>query len=846
MSYFVQNNSKYWNVDIWLEMGAQTYLPIEILDYVETHAPPQESPFGISQRELAKALGYHPCSMSRPLASLVGDGYLIESRGLVREGVRRQLTYRITEPGRTHLRRETREVPLLSGEIPPPPHPFLGRKDELTQLADFAKEGGGITFVDGAPGMGKTALVSRHLRSVKRGRIPFWFTVRPASSPRQFVGALTHALSSLGAQQLSYYAQLPRSPVAREVADLVARSLAERPLAAVIDDVQMAGTDMKDFLSAFTRFLVSRGDHLFYLVSQVEPAFDVEGVSVHRLTIGGLDRVAAHDLTDRRGGLADRFESVYQASLGSPLLLELAVSNPEVEANALTLPTAVVGRLSLEDIRAVLPVALANEPIPIAFASEIEGTPVDRLMELERMGVLHRTLQGRVEVLQVVKTALLARASAPDECEAHARLAVFYSRSHRPDAVRERFLHLVEGEFWRPAAQLLVQQETTLLRLGYSETLRNALRHLSNVLPRGQSRVHVLQVEATLLRLHSDYSDAISTLRRAISESDREPRTTGECLLSIAELYIRLHQVDEAQKEYEVARQIGPVSRRLKAYLLLTEARLAQARGEDRAAQTRYEEAFDLCRKVRARDLALESIAGWSRLAEIHSGPEGAPRLVADALPEARQAGRMDIAFNLQIVRARAYVRLGEYELAEVELRTIRSEAEALGYMSQLTYALSGLASLASDAGRWVEAVDFAKQASTLAERLGNDFVLGHSLALLCATKNRQALAVGDPTSSLVDDAIGDGERSLEVLGKLPPSDSLALANAYLSEAYVGRRDLTNAAQYFNKAVELAEQLQLPWIKEKILAELKSKVFPDSQDSSSSTTKPADAVSGTT
>ncbi len=806
-------------------MGAQTYVPIEILDYVETHAAPEESPFGISQRELAKALGYHPCSMSRPLGSLVDEGYLVKNRGLVREGVRKQLTYRITEPGRTRLRRETREVPLLAGEIPPPPHPFLGRREELAELGSFAK-GGGITFIVGAPGMGKTALISRHLRSVKRGRIPFWFTVRPASSPRQFVGALTHALSNLGAQQLSYYAQLPRSPVAREVADLVARSLGDRPLAAVIDDVQMAGPDMKDFLASFTHYLASRGDHLFYLVSQAEPAFQVDGVPAHRLSIGGLDRVAAHDLTDRRGGLADRFERVYQATLGSPLLLELAVSNPDVEADATTLPTAVVARLSSDDVRAILPVALANEPIPLAFASDIEGIPVERLMELERMGVLHRTLQGRVEVLQVVKTALLARAGAPDVRGAHSRLAQFYSRSHRPDAVRERFLHLVEGESWKSAAQLLAQQETTLLRLGYSETLRNALRHLSNVLPRGQVRVHVLQVEATLLRLHSDYSDAISTLRRAISESDREPRTTGECLLSIADLYIRLHQVGEARKESESARQIGPVSRRLQAYLLLTEARLAQASGEDRVAQIRFEEAFDLCRKVRARDLALESIAGWSRLAEIHSGPEGAPRLIADALPEARQAGRMDIAFNLQIVRARAYVRLGQYQLAEVEMRTIRSEAEALGYMSQLTYALSGLASLASDAGRWTEAVDFAKQASVLAERLGNDFVLGHSLALLCATKNRQALADGDPTSTLVEDAIADGERSLEVLGKMPPSDSLALANSYLAEAYVGRHDGAKAAHYYNRAVELADELQLPWIKEKLLAEVKPKVFP--------------------
>ena len=57
-------------------MGLQTFLPIEILDYVETHEPSADTVYGISQRELAKALGYHPCSMSRPLNQLVRDGLL--------------------------------------------------------------------------------------------------------------------------------------------------------------------------------------------------------------------------------------------------------------------------------------------------------------------------------------------------------------------------------------------------------------------------------------------------------------------------------------------------------------------------------------------------------------------------------------------------------------------------------------------------------------------------------------------------------------------------------------------------------------------------------------------------
>jgi DNA-binding MarR family transcriptional regulator/tetratricopeptide (TPR) repeat protein len=645
-------------------MGAQTYLPVEILDYIETHAPPEEAPYGISQRELAKALGYHPCSMSRPLATLTTDGLLDSRRGLVRDGQRRQLTYRITEQGRLRLKRETKEVPLLSGEIPPPPHPFLGRHDELEQLASFSRSGGAVTFVDGPPGMGKTALVSRHLRRIKRGRIPFWFTIRPASSPRQFVYALSHSLSFLGAPQLAYYAQLPRAPVAREVADLTARALAGRSLAAVIDDVQQAGTDMRGFLSEFTRALLRSAEHQFYFVSQEPPLFQSDSTNAHHLTIGGLDRAAAHDLTDRQGGLADRFESVYQSSLGSPLLLRLAVSNPGVEVDASTLPTVVVGRLSVEEVNGVLPVALANEPLPLTFVGESPHLSPGRLNELAKTGLLHRTGQGRVEMLQVVREALLRRANPPDERRAHSRLANFYARSHRPEAVRERFLHLVSAEEWRPAGQLLIQQERVILRLGYSETLRNSLRHLASVLPRGQSKVRVLMIEASLLRAHSDYNDALQSLRRAITEAAGEPKTTAECGLLAVELLLRMQQVDVAKHELETAKTIGPVTRRLHAFFELSEGRLEESSGAPFRAQSHYQEAFELARRTRNIDLELESIAAWSRVVELQSGHDVALKLISEALPEARQAGRLDIVLNLLLARARAYAMTGREELA--------------------------------------------------------------------------------------------------------------------------------------------------------------------------------------
>jgi tetratricopeptide (TPR) repeat protein/DNA-binding MarR family transcriptional regulator len=801
-------------------MGGQSFLPTEILDYIETHAPPEGSPYGVSQRELAKSLGYHPCSMSRPLEDLVESGLLSCKRGPVRDGLRKQLVYRLTEQGKIRLSRETKRVPLLAGAIPPPPNPFIGRRDELDRLADLSREGGTVVLIDGAPGMGKTALVSRHVRSAKRGRIPFWFTVRPASSPRQFVSALSHALSFLGTPQIAYYSQLPRPPVAREVADLVARALGDRELVAVIDDFQMADPNLRTFLSEFASdFSKGRNDQI-YVVGQDTPKFADSTLRTARLTVGGLDRAAAHDLTDRKGGLAERFESVFQSTLGSPLLLQLAVSNPGVEADAATLPGRVVERLSHEDIRSLLPIAVSNEPLPLRFVSESTGMSQSRLDETIRIGVVQKTAQGRVEILQVVRAALLGRVSSQDEKSAHLTLSEFYAGSRQPEAIRERFLHLVAAEAWRVAAQVLVQQERNVLSLGYSETLRDALRKLTLALPRSPSRVKVLLIEGTILRHHSDYEEAIRTVRQAIEDSRGEPKITCEGLLTIVELLTRLRRVDEAVSELKEAERIGPITRRLQVFLVLSRARIVQAQGDIHAARTEFQEAFELAKRFRVTDLALEGIAGWSRLEELEGGPEPALKIIASALPEARQAGRTDIAFTLRLIRARAYMRLGQNSVAEEEMRLVRSEAESLGYLNQLMYSLSGLAATSIQGSHWVETKMYATQAIALAERLRNDMVLGHTLALLAGGELRQADDNPSAKSDLIRDSVLHGERSVQVLSKVPPSESLGLAHAYLGESYLASGERGKAVEQYTQSIDVLEGLKLFWLRDAIRAEL--------------------------
>jgi tetratricopeptide (TPR) repeat protein len=792
---------------------AKTYVLTEILDYVGTHAA-EGSPFGISQSELSRSLGYHRCSMSRPLSTLVRNHHLTAQRGLVRGGARKQIVYRLTQEGRQLLQVQTRDVPMLSADLPVPPRPFLGRREELRQLAVYSREPGTVIGVQGGPGMGKTALVAHHLRRLKRGRVPFWFTIRAGSSPRHFLEAISHALSQLGASQLAYYAQVPGAPSGREVASLALRALGEYSMLAVIDDTQVAAPDMRKFLSDFIAAVVSEGKGLFFLVGQEPPFLPPDGPAIQRLVIGGLDRASAHELTDRQGGLADRFEEVYQSSLGSPLLLQLAVKTPGVAAEAGKLPQAVVARMANEEAAALLPVAIANEPLPVTFLTEFGGIPPARVAELTQVGILHPTREGRVELLESIRKALIIKVGDL-EMEAHRQLASFYGRSHRAPAVRERFLHLVAGESWRAASDLLGQSSGVILSLGYSLALREALVHMVLGMPPGGGRMRALRVEAQLLRYHSEYTEAIQVLRRAIVDAGDDEKVVAECLLEISELYVRLRQVDDAKGVLEEARALGTPTNRLRIQVQFADARLVEASGDLTKAQSMFSEAFEAAKRARQPELALDSLAAWSRLSSLGGDQQEALRMVQAGIPEARLSGRMDIVFNLMLVRARAYAETGRAELAEVEMRIIRSEAEQLGQLNQLTYTLSGLAGMAVAGERWEEAIDLARQANNLAERLGNEIVLGHTLAIM---------ASGEMRRGQLDLAREHGERAVRVLSRLPPSDTLVLAHGYLSEVYISLSEAELARREYELAAELATSMGMAYWRDQMERELKAKI----------------------
>ena len=252
-----------------------------------------------------------------------------------------------------------------------------------------------------------------------------------------------------------------------------------------------------------------------------------------------------------------------------------------------------------------------------------------------------------------------------------------------------------------------------------------------------------------------------------------------------------------------------------------------EARGDLTTAQRTYEEVFETAQRLHLVDLELESIQRWSRLATIGGDRATALRVIDEALPEAREAGRLDIVLNLLLTRSRAYSEIGQLGNAKADLSQVRDEAETSGYLYFLASANSGLCAVSAEDHQWREATTFGRQACAQAERLGNDTLLGHSLGLLCGCAYREAAAAETSPADrvrLLDEALAYGQRGVNILEKLPPSDSLVLIQSYLAELYIESGLAKEAQEHLDEANRIASALGMTWYKERMDNEIRPRL----------------------
>jgi eukaryotic-like serine/threonine-protein kinase len=418
--------------------------------------------------------------------------------------------------------------------------PFVGRRGELDTLrralADCRRRGVAV-FVQGASGLGKTALVRRFLddvadqalllegRCYERESVPYKLLDTVVDSLATALVAFESAdVDAVMPRELPSLARL--FPVLRRVprvAELVANAptppdplelrqrafgalrymlsrLARRRMVIVsVDDLHWGDADSAVFLAdavhhpeaAVLFVFAHRPEDDAGVIEQIRrPAAGGRGADLRDIVLGPLADSDARHLVRELTGADARVDQIVPQAGGSPLLLtELARStDPTAGATATVegVVTARAIRLPLDAQALLVAISVAGGPIPLAVAASAAGLTGGHtqaaLLSSERLARMRR-IAGRtaIEPAHDHVPRAIAGALEPEALRAwHAALATAYgeAQADNPDVVVEHWL--AAGDPARAAAYAIpaaAQAETALAFRRAAELYELALQH---------------------------------------------------------------------------------------------------------------------------------------------------------------------------------------------------------------------------------------------------------------------------------------------------------------------------------------------------------------------------------
>lgn len=328
---------------------------------------------------------------------------------------------------------------------------------------------GGVLVITGEPGVGKTMLLDhatecatgmgllRAAGSEPEREIPFGAlhqVLRPALDrideiPAPQAQALSAALA------LRPGATGDRFAVGAATLSLLCRFAEDRPVAVLLDDLQLFDRPSADALAFAARRLVADPIVLLATSRSSDPA--QAGDQLPQLPLAGIDLAAAGELVSRHAPAPVSPELVarlHRATAGNPLaLVELAGAADRLEHNSPAAPLPVSATLANafaararslgEAGREVLTVAAVagNDLRVVTRACLLLGVGIDALVEAEDAGLI-RIVGGRVEFRHPLIRAAVYGDAVPEHRRSIHRAVADALGPHEPD---RRAWHLAEA-----------------------------------------------------------------------------------------------------------------------------------------------------------------------------------------------------------------------------------------------------------------------------------------------------------------------------------------------------------------------------------------------------------------
>lgn len=653
---------------------------------------------------------------------------------------------------------------------------LFGRVAE-THLVDELIEGsrdgrGGSLLLLGDPGIGKTALLdyaARHASGfiVLRARGIESETEISFAGLSELLRPLLDSVSALPVRQAealeSALAIGPpvsgdRFAVAAATLSLLAAAAVERPVLALVDDLQWLDTSSAEALLFAARRIDAEPIALL-LARRPGPGHAASlGIAERRLE--GLDRVASLALLASRTGVTVApavAERLFEATGGNPLAL--------VELPGLVSPDQLAGQ---EPIEGPVPI---GDRIERAYAARMAELPAPTQLAL---AVAAAADTGAMDVLgrALAQFGLGLDALEPAEAERLVAMTALHLEFRHPLVRSAAYCRAAGGEL------RLVHRALALALEGRTGELaeRRAWHLAAAALGPDEEVAAALDAAAAAARNRSGYSAAALAFERA-AELSPDPSARAARLYRAAESWQLANRADRAMVLIDQAEPIAHEPM-LRADLCHLRGRIDTWRGPALDAHRRLREvAEDLVGAAPARaaemmsDAVLAGITGGDlslaleaghRAVEVARAVGGRVELVAALqlgkvliLTGRGGAGRPLVMRCVELLDhldspddanelalcAPALMAIEEYDLTYRALEGVVASARSANALGLLGYALGALSELETRTGRWANASADGNEGVLLAREAGQEGQLSYNLARLARLEAAQGKA---------------------------------------------------------------------------------------------------------
>ena len=698
--------------------GVQERILLHLRDYAD-FASAVEVPFSLSQMGIANAVAIARSNVPRAIASLKDDGLLIERQAHVAGVSRKRKAYFLTDGGLAlaedtwvRLQDFSFRVILASGDaksstlgevgqilpftmrivdviryiddngvldarnlsedvierdlskhvekqlvtsledLPRSRH-FFGRETELENMVQLLEARPTTILVPGIAGIGKTTIASKLIERFTHRRNLFYHRCQDWEGSRSFLEAIADWLTNIGDTILFDYLAATPVPRPAESVRLITDAIAKYPCLIIVDDFhKVSDKNLHQTLQGLALAIMDLEEQVGLVIfsrsyRESIPMQDAEGKIVSiPMELTGLDQDASRSLLPAFGEMDEgQFQYIYHLSRGHPLVLELinrgapATEFHETLENYISVE--IFNKLSAEQKRVLSTLSVFRDSVPLQALVEQE-LKVDELDALVEQGLARNADGDTYDVHDLIREFLLQGLDDQTSISLHLHSAAWYkTQKESPDRDLELIHHLIRAKQSDEAAEQITASGAALVSNGHLELLNLIDKlDLSEVGP--NLAAPVLQISGDVQILLGRFDDAEKTFADALEQAKKsdEKLVQAQILSSMADVNFKRGNNDEALEMHHSALEI---------FIKLEDSIWA--------ART-YNNLGFLYRRRGDKPKAMEA---YSNVEAIISEGEGAEICRA------------------RINLARAYLDLGEVELAREHAFVAHSETDDLG-----------------------------------------------------------------------------------------------------------------------------------------------------------------------